>query len=74
MISAILTGVGGGMLVELLGLWGAAGPEVTGALRAAGVIRRLLSLVDRLKDRMTDEERREADAAAEEADRIPETS
>lgn len=70
MITTILMGVGGGLLLEILGLLGAGSGGRAAAGAGLGGIVRLVKLVHRLRDRMTDEERREADEAEREAERI----
>jgi hypothetical protein len=69
MLTSILIGVGGGLLLELLGTLGTGRKAAAGGRSLAALVR-LTGITRRLRDRMSDEERREADEAVSVAERI----
>lgn len=70
MISTILAGVGGGILLEALGMLGAGAGKKAAVGLGVKVVWRLLVLLHRLRDRMSDDEKKEADDLTAQASRL----
>lgn len=70
MITTILTGIGGGLLLELLGMIGIGGGKAVLGVKAAAVLVRVLGLAAKLRDRMHPEEQRELESLQAQARRI----
>lgn len=70
MITTILTGIGGGLLLELLGMIGVGGGKAVLGVKAAAMLVRLLGLAAKLRDRMGPDEQREFESVEAEARRL----